>query len=207
MDTTRRRASTVFAWSAPVLALSFAAPARALPDCPSRTMRVSFYTCAEGFAHCLTKRGHQPIPFRTVAVGDRALLGRWLYVQDLGGWVHASDTGASLRRDWIDVYIGESRMAPFAHRLGIQHWIVQVCPAVAVVAAASPLPLEAGPAGDEGSGRAGVGDRGKDGEIQGENGASALAFAPRLNPSAVQAGDGDGDGETQTSRVRSEPRR
>ena len=38
-------------------------------------MRVTFYTCAEGFSHCLTKRGNQPIPFRTVAVGDRVVAG------------------------------------------------------------------------------------------------------------------------------------
>ncbi len=116
------------AWAVPFLTLAIAAPAEGTRACVPRTMRVSFYTCAEGFSHCLTKRGHQPIPFRTIAVGDRALLGRWLYIEDLGGWVHASDTGKSLRRDWIDVYIGEARMASAAMRLGIQHWTVRVCP-------------------------------------------------------------------------------
>src|SRR5512140_2249018 len=86
-------------------------------ECESRTMRVSFYTCAEGSARCLTRQGHQPIPFRTVAVGDRALLGRWLYIEDLGGWVNASDTGSALKKDSIDVFIGEGRMAKHAKRL------------------------------------------------------------------------------------------
>jgi 3D (Asp-Asp-Asp) domain-containing protein len=102
-------------------------------DCESRSMRVTFYTCAEGLSHCLTKQGHQPIPFRTVAVGDRSLLGRWLYVEDLGGWVLAADTGGALRKDSIDVFMGEGRMAQYAMRLGVQHWNVRVCePARAV---------------------------------------------------------------------------
>jgi hypothetical protein len=207
METTRRRVITVLAWSALAVAPFLVPPARALPECPSRTMRVSFYTCAEGFAHCLTKRGHQPIPFRTVAVGDRTLLGRWLYVQDLGGWVHASDTGVALRRDWIDVFIGDSRMAPFAHRLGIQHWMVQVCPPAS--AAAAPAPADAEPSASEGSGRAGTPDRGGSGdrELQGENGAPAVTLARRAEASAVQPGDGGGDGEPQASYARSEPRR
>lgn len=41
----------------------------------------------------LTALGNQPLPFRTVAVGDPNLLGRWIYFEDLGGWVFASDTG------------------------------------------------------------------------------------------------------------------
>jgi 3D (Asp-Asp-Asp) domain-containing protein len=92
-------------------------------------MRITFYTCAEGSPHCLTKRGNQPIPFRTVAVGDLRLLGRWLYIEDLGGWVHASDTGSELKHDWVDVFIGEARMAEHARRLGVQHWNVRVCEA------------------------------------------------------------------------------
>jgi 3D (Asp-Asp-Asp) domain-containing protein len=98
------------------------------PSCTPRTMRVTFYTCAEGFSHCLTKKGNQPIPFRTVAVGDRALLGRWLYVEDLGGWVHASDTGHALGRNGLDVFIGEARMVRHARRLGVQFWTVSLCP-------------------------------------------------------------------------------
>jgi 3D (Asp-Asp-Asp) domain-containing protein len=90
-------------------------------------MRITFYTCAEGSRHCLTKRGNQPIPFHTVAVGDRRLLGRWLYIEDLGGWVHASDTGGALKRNSIDVFIGDARMAEHARRLGVQHWSVRVC--------------------------------------------------------------------------------
>jgi hypothetical protein len=207
METTRSRRIAVLAWSALLLPLSSAAPARALPDCASRTMRVSFYTCAEGFAHCLTKRGHQPIPFRTVAVGDRTLLGRWLYVQDLGGWVHASDTGVGVRRDWIDVFIGDARMAPFAHRLGIQHWIVQICSAASPASSDSAPAPEPQPAGDETSGTGG--DRGRDGdrEIQGKDASPALALAGRVQTSAVEASGRDGDGDAQASRVRDEPRR
>jgi len=108
------------------LALSITPSAGATTQCEPRTMRVTFYTCGEGFSHCLTKRGHQPIPFRTVAVGDRSLPGRWLYVEDLGGWVHASDTGVARHRNSIDIFIGEARMAPYARRLGVQHWQVGV---------------------------------------------------------------------------------
>jgi 3D (Asp-Asp-Asp) domain-containing protein len=100
-------------------------------------MRITFYTCAEGFAHCLTKQGNQPMPFRTVAVGDRRLLGHWLYIEDLGGWVHASDTGRALKPHMIDVFIGDARMASHARRLGVQHWNVRACDAVAVPEAAS----------------------------------------------------------------------
>ena len=108
------------------LALSIT-PSAGATQCEPRTMRVTFYTCGEGLSHCLTKRGHQPIPFRTVAVGDRSLLGRWLYIEDLGGWAHASDTGVALHRNSIDIFIGEARMAPYARRLGVQHWQVGVC--------------------------------------------------------------------------------
>jgi 3D (Asp-Asp-Asp) domain-containing protein len=209
METTRRRAITVCVWSALVMAPALVPPAATLPECPSRTMRISFYTCAEGFSHCLTKRGHQPIPFRTVAVGDRTLLGRWLYIQDLGGWVHASDTGVALRRDWIDVFIGDSRMAPFAHRLGIQHWTVQVCPPVGSAASPTPVPANTHPAADEASGRDGTGDRAGSGEgyVQREDGAATLSLAPRLHTSTVQPGDGDGDGEPEAAHTRGEPRR
>jgi 3D (Asp-Asp-Asp) domain-containing protein len=118
-----------------MLALDLGRPAVArASDCSARTMRVTFYTCAEGFAHCLTRRGHQPIPFRTIAVGDRALLGRWLYVEDLGGWVLASDTGSRLRKNSMDVFIGDQRMVPHARRLGVQHWRVRVCEATPVAA-------------------------------------------------------------------------
>jgi len=102
-------------------------PSAALAECVTRSMRISFYTCAEGSRQCLTKRGNQPMPFHTVAVGDRTLLGRWLYIEDLGGWVYASDTGGALKRNWIDVFIGDSRMARHARRLGVQHWDVRVC--------------------------------------------------------------------------------
>jgi 3D (Asp-Asp-Asp) domain-containing protein len=122
-----------------VLTVSSAASA----ECVTRPMRITFYTCAEGFRHCLTKRGNQPMPFRTVAVGDPALLGRWLYIEDLGGWVLASDTGAHLRRNWVDVFIGDSRMASHARRLGVQHWDVRVCEPPARSARTEPVVADA----------------------------------------------------------------
>lgn len=135
--------ATSLAAPAVVLALALAVPAHAAPaaglsTCEPRTMRVTFYTCEESSAHCLTRNGHQPIPFRTVAVGDRSLLGRWLYIEDLGGWVLASDTGGALKADSLDVFIGESRMAKHAKRLGVQFWDVRVC-----ASAGSPRPVEA----------------------------------------------------------------
>ena len=104
-----------------------AAEPQAADACAPRTMRVTFYTCAEGTPPCLTKRGHMPLAFRTVAVGDRKLLGRWLWLEDLGGWVHATDTGGGLKRDSIDVFIGEGRMAPHARRLGVHYWTMRPC--------------------------------------------------------------------------------
>ena len=104
-----------------------AVPSVAPGECVTRSMRITFYTCAEGTPECLTRQGNQPMPFRTVAVGDRRLLGRWLYVEDLGGWVHASDTGRALKPNMVDVFIGDSRMARHALRLGVQHWNVRVC--------------------------------------------------------------------------------
>jgi hypothetical protein len=107
--------------------------------CAPREMRVTFYTLGEGTQAKLTKMGNHPLPFRTAAVGDRRLLGRWLYVQDLGGWVYASDTGRPchpdrpgpcLRKDSIDIFIGEEHMQPHARRLGVQYWTVGVCSAV-----------------------------------------------------------------------------
>jgi 3D (Asp-Asp-Asp) domain-containing protein len=210
MPTAGRGSGIAAASSALVLALTLVVPARAASDCPSRTMRISFYTCAEGFRHCLTKRGHQPIPFRTVAVGDRALLGRWIYVQDLGGWVHASDTGSALRRDWLDVFIGESRMAPFAQRLGIQHWAVQVCP-LSVADVAPDKPPTGRPTGvrENALGRPRSGERGGGGERQLENerGAATLALAGRVHPPPVQPDHAEGDGEAEAGSFRSDPRR
>jgi 3D (Asp-Asp-Asp) domain-containing protein len=113
------------------LALATAQQARgAEPEpaaCAPRTMRITFYTCGEGYPPCLTKRGNMPLPFRTVAVGDLSLLGRWLFIEDLGGWVHATDIGGALKRDSIDVFIGESRMVPHARRLGVQYWTMRPC--------------------------------------------------------------------------------
>ena len=128
-----------------ILALALTVPAHAAETagpstCSARTMRVTFYTCEESSTPCLTHGGHQPIPFRTVAVGDRALLGRWLYIEDLGGWVLASDTGGALKADSLDVFIGEGRMAKAAKRLGVQFWEVRVCAPAEMQA---PLPVQA----------------------------------------------------------------
>jgi len=113
-------------------ALALPAAAQASDVCAPRVMRVTFYTCGEGSSRCLTRRGNNPIPFRTVAVGDRALLGSWIYVEDLGGWVHASDTGGGLKPGSMDVFVGEARMARHARRLGVQYWTVRVCGAKTV---------------------------------------------------------------------------
>jgi 3D (Asp-Asp-Asp) domain-containing protein len=126
-----------------VLALSVPAATAGPADCETRTMRVTFYTCGEGSSHCLTRVGHQPIPFRTVAVGDKALLGRWLYIEDLGGWVLASDTGVALKPGSLDVFIGEGRMAQYAKRLGVQFWMVRVCAPAPVEPASPPARGEA----------------------------------------------------------------
>jgi hypothetical protein len=212
MPTAGRGLGTAAGGSALLLAFILAIPAGASGGCASRTMRVSFYTCAEGLRHCLTKRGHQPIPFRTVAVGDRELLGRWIYVQDLGGWVHASDTGSSLRRDWLDVFIGDSRMAPFAVRLGIQHWIVQVCPSPVpdglVRGAPTAATAEQTPREDA-LRHLPNGDRGRRGErqLEGEHAPAALAVAGGTERASVQAGDAEGDGDAEPAAVRSDPRR
>jgi 3D (Asp-Asp-Asp) domain-containing protein len=106
-------------------------PAAARAECVTRPMRVTFYTCAEGSRDCLTKQGNQPLPFRTVAVGDPRLLGRWLYIEDLGGCVLASDSGVALQPNSVDVFIGDARMARHARRLGVQHWDVRWCHAPA----------------------------------------------------------------------------
>jgi hypothetical protein len=98
-------------------------------SCALREMRVTFYTLAEGTQSKLTKMGHQPLAFRTAAVGDRRLLGHWLYVEDPGGWIYASDTGRRCSplkpgpcfgESSIDISIGDSHMLPHARRLGVQ---------------------------------------------------------------------------------------
>src|SRR5512135_2794526 len=113
-------------------------------------MRITFYTCAEGTSQCLTKQGNQPMPFRTVAVGDRRLLGHWLYIEDLGGWVHASDTGRALKPNMVDVFIGDSRMVRHALRLGVQQWNVRACEAEVPSPEATAVPAEPRSAAVEG---------------------------------------------------------
>jgi hypothetical protein len=87
----------------------------------------------------LTSLGNAPIAFRTVAVGDPALLGRWLWFDDLGGWVYASDTGTgcsakSAKRigcvsvDQIDVFVGGADQHHVAVKLGVQEWVGKYVP-------------------------------------------------------------------------------
>lgn len=98
----------------------------------------------------LTALGNQPLPFRTVAVGDASLLGRWIYFEDLGGWVLASDTGTKCTSrlgrverplgksslpivkkngspgcvdiNQVDVFVGGREMHDRAVLLGVQEW-------------------------------------------------------------------------------------
>jgi 3D (Asp-Asp-Asp) domain-containing protein len=126
-------------------------PAAGRAECVTRPMRITFYTCAEGSRHCLTKQGNQPMPLRTVAVGDPRLLGRWLYIEDLGGWVLASDSGAALQPNSVDVFIGDARMARHARRLGVQHWDVRWCDPVATRLRSSSAARSAAPRRTEAS--------------------------------------------------------
>jgi hypothetical protein len=103
-----------------------ATTANAAP-CRERRMRVTFYTCARGDTLCLTRLGSRAVPLRTVAVGDPALLGRWLYVPRLGGLVRADDTGPALGRASLDVFVGDYAKGRNARRLGVKHWSVQEC--------------------------------------------------------------------------------
>jgi 3D (Asp-Asp-Asp) domain-containing protein len=118
-------------WGKPLaaacLAVVVAPGAGAAARCQERRMRVTFYTCARGDWACLTKLGRRAVPLRTVAVGDRRLLGRWLYVASLGGLVEATDTGPALEGNSIDVFVGEARLGRWARRLGVRHWPVQEC--------------------------------------------------------------------------------
>src|SRR5262245_56073692 len=68
-----------------------------------RTFKVTFYCscklCCGRHSPQLggrgtTAMGHAPVQNGTGAVGDPGLLGRWIYFEDLGGFVFASDTGA-----------------------------------------------------------------------------------------------------------------
>lgn len=120
-----------------------------------RTFKVTFYCscqiCTGKNSPSLrgsgnTATGRVPIPFRTVAVGDPSLLGKWIYFEDLGGWVLASDTGARctvtkvtqvvrailsypftlgkgcVSRDQVDVFVGGPSMHKRALEMGVQEW-------------------------------------------------------------------------------------
>lgn len=128
-----------------VLFLLFAIPAQAEGP-PSgiveRRFKVTFYcSCKKCCGRHSPQRGGSgltslqvtPIPFRTVATGDPLLLGRWLWFDDLGGWVYASDTGTSCKskaakrlgcvaEDQVDVFVGGPEWHKHATRLGVQEW-------------------------------------------------------------------------------------
>lgn len=112
----------------------------------SRTFKVTFYcSCAKCCGKYSPQRGgtgntalgHSPLAFRTVAVGDRSLLGKWIFFEDLGTWAYAADTGASCVRprkqrnkrdlgcvaaNQVDIFIGGPEMHRHALRLGVMEW-------------------------------------------------------------------------------------
>jgi hypothetical protein len=65
-------------------------------------------------------------------VGDKSLLGRWLYFEDLGGWVLAADTGVvctqrakkkgCVAENQVDIFIGGPEMHRHALRMGVMEW-------------------------------------------------------------------------------------
>lgn len=84
-----------------------------------------------------TATGHAPVPFRTVATGDPTLLGKWIFLEDLHGWVYASDTGAPctkrakkrfgcVAKNQLDVFIGGAEYHKAALRLGVMEWTGKV---------------------------------------------------------------------------------
>jgi hypothetical protein len=99
----------------------------------------------------LTAMGNAPIQFRTGATGDPSLLGKWVYFEDLGDWVHLTDTGVkcaatkasktapaqtSMRftlgkrrratgcvsADQIDIFVGGPEWHKHALRMGVMNW-------------------------------------------------------------------------------------
>jgi hypothetical protein len=107
-----------------------------------RRFRVTFYcSCRKCCGRHSPQRGGSgltalqvvPKQFATVAVGDPSLLGRWLWFDDLGGWVYASDTGTPcnsknakrvgcVAADQVDVFVGGPEWHKHAQRLGVQEW-------------------------------------------------------------------------------------
>jgi hypothetical protein len=95
-----------------------------------------------------TASGHSPVAFRTAAVGDPGLRGKWIFFEDLGAPILASDTGAVCvpvrsprgRPRWkvplrllrktvgcvatnqVDIFIGGPEMHKHALRLGVMEW-------------------------------------------------------------------------------------
>lgn len=81
-----------------------------------------------------TVLGHTPLPFRTAASGDPTLLGKWVFLPDLGSEVFVSDTGAPCRKrgkkkapacvavDQLDIFVGGPEWHRHALRLGVMWW-------------------------------------------------------------------------------------
>jgi len=98
-----------------------------------------------------TALGHAPIPFRTAASGDPALVGRWVLLPDLHGEVFVSDTGVKCGKrsdgtsvparrvkkkprpqkgcvapNQLDIFVGGPEWHNAAARLGVQEWVGRV---------------------------------------------------------------------------------
>lgn len=96
-----------------------------------------------------TTRGNTPIAWRTAASGDPDLHGKWILLQDLGGPVFVSDTGATCDRNkktggevgrkrrgqapgvlrlgcvasnQLDIFVGGPEHHKDALRMGVQWW-------------------------------------------------------------------------------------
>lgn len=110
-----------------------------------RTFKVSFYCsckkCCGRYSPQKggtgnTSLGNAPVAYRTVAVGDPALLGKWIYFPDLGNWALAADTGVvcpsrprkgqrkvgCVAQDQVDVFVGGPEMHKYALRMGRMEW-------------------------------------------------------------------------------------
>lgn len=96
------------------------------------------------------------MPFRTVAVGDRSLLGKWIWFDDLGGAVFASDTGVECKLsvrsvvrytkskkrstvvkgcvalNQVDVFVGGPEWHKHALKLGVMEWEGRVIEAASI---------------------------------------------------------------------------
>ncbi len=97
-----------------------------------------------------TALGYAPVPLRTAASGDPALVGKWITLPDLAGAVFVSDTGVRCSQgqkrkkrgsrgsrgnskgcvavNQLDIFIGGAEYHQAALRLGVQEWVGRVGP-------------------------------------------------------------------------------